>query len=676
MRLAEGVQATPELEVLLSCARRHVADPGAQRIRELVTGPFDWRELARLAQRHKLRPLVFRNLQAVCPESLSRSSFADALRDYRDYRARNRSLTRELQQVFSLLEGNDVATVPFKGPTLGSLAYGDPDLRQFADLDILIQPRDIPRARELLLSLGYRPRGRQEPALRQSRSWYEYSLVRPGVLLELHWSYGIRCVSLPRDPSAVRGRAKPVCVEKASIPTLCPEDAVVMLCAQGFKSHWDRLKFVVDLAELMRTHSELDWHLVLEESSDLRRMLYLGLSLARDLGGATIPQEIDRLIQADALVPRLAREAQRWMFRPRGARMLPAQHLFFQLGVRKQTRQRVAYLLEPNLEDRHSLRLPPALDFLYVLYRPLRLSWKYLRLLFVTRTAAGQRRFVPGCQLRHRTTRATYGPIASTQLQEAWSNLSPAVESSKMERSTIGAERFESLVSRLHDAEFERQDEVRRLLSDEYLRRIQKQLPERKPSKPFLLGVIGLIGSGKTTTLRYVSRRVAGSIMVRTDAARFLLKEYDIADEDNWSKYAPIANDIAFNVQKCLLASGYTVLFDRDFVEESKRERAQRYADAAGVPFYLIRIDLNEDLSLQRLATEWKRIETGERKQDFDHYLVVTRGKEGAVHRRGKFHEDLDSRNVTQLIGRLDNSVDRGTLEAQIDRVLAPVLPA
>jgi predicted kinase len=234
---------------------------------------------------------------------------------------------------------------------------------------------------------------------------------------------------------------------------------------------------------------------------------------------------------------------------------------------------------------------------------------------------------------------------------------------------------LEDLLCRLRDAEFEQQDETRRLLSEEYLRRIQEQLPQQKPSSPFLLGVIGLIGAGKTTTLRYIEQRVPGSVMVRTDAARFLLKESEIADENDWPKYAPIASDIAFNVQRCILTSGYTVLFDRDFVEASKQQQAQRDADAVGVPFHLIRIDLHRDLSLQRLEKEWERVEIGERKQNFDHFLVVTRGKEAAVYRRGKLHEELDSQDVPQLIGRLDNRGDKATLEAQIDAILTKVLP-
>ncbi len=69
--------------------------------------------------------------------------------------ALNILLTHELQKLLALFADNDVRAVPYKGPALALQLYGNVALRQFSDLDILVHPRDVLRARDLLLAEGY-----------------------------------------------------------------------------------------------------------------------------------------------------------------------------------------------------------------------------------------------------------------------------------------------------------------------------------------------------------------------------------------------------------------------------------------------------------------------------------------------------------------------------------------
>ena len=48
-------------------------------------------------------------------------------------------LTSELIKIMKLLEENDIKAIAFKGPTLAQLAYGDVTLRQYVDLDLLVE---------------------------------------------------------------------------------------------------------------------------------------------------------------------------------------------------------------------------------------------------------------------------------------------------------------------------------------------------------------------------------------------------------------------------------------------------------------------------------------------------------------------------------------------------------
>src|SRR5262245_54457784 len=54
--------------------------------------------------------------------------------------------TRQLVEIVAALEALGIQVMPYKGPMLALDAYGDPALRLFNDLDILVAPTDVDRA--------------------------------------------------------------------------------------------------------------------------------------------------------------------------------------------------------------------------------------------------------------------------------------------------------------------------------------------------------------------------------------------------------------------------------------------------------------------------------------------------------------------------------------------------
>jgi hypothetical protein len=72
--------------------------------------------------------------------------------------ARSLYLANQLTHVRGLLEQSGVTVIAFKGPTLAALAYREPGLREFSDLDLLVPFFEFPAARQTLIPHGYRPR--------------------------------------------------------------------------------------------------------------------------------------------------------------------------------------------------------------------------------------------------------------------------------------------------------------------------------------------------------------------------------------------------------------------------------------------------------------------------------------------------------------------------------------
>ena len=64
-------------------------------------------------------------------------------------------MTNRLLDILKLFEKSHVLAVPYKGPVLASGLYQNLSLREFADLDIVVQEKDVVPAADLLESSGF-----------------------------------------------------------------------------------------------------------------------------------------------------------------------------------------------------------------------------------------------------------------------------------------------------------------------------------------------------------------------------------------------------------------------------------------------------------------------------------------------------------------------------------------
>jgi Uncharacterised nucleotidyltransferase len=87
-------------------------------------------------------------------------------------------------------------------------------------------------------------------------------------LVELHWNFTPRTFSFLLEPESLWGRLERIPLGGDTVPTLPPEDLLVILCAHGCAEFWHQLKLVCDVAELIRVHEAMDWdELVREQAS-------------------------------------------------------------------------------------------------------------------------------------------------------------------------------------------------------------------------------------------------------------------------------------------------------------------------------------------------------------------------------------------------------------------------
>lgn len=397
--VSEHAETRAETELLLCCARTHLDAKTPERLRSLLRQDLDWQYLIRTAEMHGVMPLLYSSLHRTCPEAVPKSSLHELKNRYRANVQHSFFMAAELLKLLNLFETHRIKVVPFKGPVLAASVYRDLSLRQFGDLDILVHKQNILRAGELLVSQGYQSVGDDVDDLEHDHEQVAYlepnfyAFFQPDrkIRIDLQWRVTETYFSFSLDDERLWERLAPVSIAGKTVLTFAPMDLLLILCVHGSKHRWEKLKWVCDVAELVRVHREdIDWAKVQEEAYRLgvERMLGLGLFLAHELLGARLPGEVAKRVESDRRVLSVARQISDKLFAPSDKPTGDFQRVFFYLKAKDRWQDRwrfcsryvsqfVHKAITPNSKDRAGLPLPAPFFFLYYLFRPLRLTAQY-----------------------------------------------------------------------------------------------------------------------------------------------------------------------------------------------------------------------------------------------------------------------------------------------------------
>jgi hypothetical protein len=385
----------PEAQLLLACARCDGEPQTTAQIKALLQKELDWKYILEKAQHHFITPLLYKGLKSSAPGLVPETVFCQLQKYCQLHTRNNLYLTRELLELLNLFAGHGIQALPLKGPVLAALAYGDLSLRQFADLDILIQPRDLLRTLNLFYARGYQlaiPLTRmQQVAPRLSQKKDLILTNRHGnVRVELHWRLSGNHFSFPVYMDKLWQRLEPLQLGGSSVRSLPLSDLLLFLCMHGARHGWQRLEWVCDIAQLIRRHPELDWQQLLSEARALgsERNLTLGLFLAHDLLDTELPAEVLRCIEADPIVASLAAEIEELLFSGFESSLDISYWHDYHMRVRERLRDKLRLRIHyygrylrlatvPTERERELFALPAALSFFYYIVRPIRLTKKY-----------------------------------------------------------------------------------------------------------------------------------------------------------------------------------------------------------------------------------------------------------------------------------------------------------
>ena len=345
--------STATRQFLIRCLRSFLAVEGETPFEGVIEEEdVDWNFLLQLAAWHRVTPLLYRSLHNAGLRAAPVPVLSQIEVYVRSAAGHSLFLTGELLRLLKRLEAQGIPAIPFKGPALASLLYGDPALRHFDDIDILVRQEGYPSAKRLLLSLGYQPKyqltKRQEKAYLQSHHHKHFTLTRGDmrVDVELHWSIVPEDFPFHQDWEGVWERCERISFAGMTVDSLAPEDLLLFLCVHGSRHLWSRLQWICDVAQLVKCRETMDWGRVVKQANTSGgwRMFLLGIFLANDVLGMPLPHELGQEIRHDSQVAKLANRVRWQLFEGPLVIVKPWKETFFRLQLIDRARNRIAYL--------------------------------------------------------------------------------------------------------------------------------------------------------------------------------------------------------------------------------------------------------------------------------------------------------------------------------------------
>ena len=396
LKLENTLSETVEMQLLLTLLRN--SSSGTKNnddVRHVLSEKIDWDYLIRLAKFHKINPLILSLKTKSINANFTPTCFFDELKK-QHFLASTQSIimTKELINVIEVLKEHQIPTIAFKGPVLASCIYGNISARTFGDLDILVHSRDFLKTREILIqkgclsSINYLVSSeKQERKLISAMG--ECTLIGKGgkIFIDLHQRLDAGgFFRLSHDFEDVWDNLTEIKLLNYPVQTLSVENLLIYLCMHGTKSLWNRLSLIYDISELIGRYSNLSWSYILQRVKITKtdQMLFLGLTLARDLMNAPLPGDVETAINEDFRCQSLLERTKRkLLYKPLTSQEQDPNYLkqfifrFQTLSCFQDRWSCIVTLLQcliyPTQNDREFLKLPKKIYFLYYFIRPFRL---------------------------------------------------------------------------------------------------------------------------------------------------------------------------------------------------------------------------------------------------------------------------------------------------------------
>lgn len=304
------LDASAEFRFVCACCRSPADSERAPAIADASRAVADWRRVVAIARRHRVIGLTADGIRRCdgVPDEI-----AGELKRFAQGAAANG--LRQIAETINIdlaLRTAGARPLFLKGMPLGVLAYGNPSLKHSIDIDVVVEPDALARAAAILDDAGY-VRTMPAPDLPPAAlaAWFHHAKEANwrhpvhGTCVELHGRILHNPLLVPaltaRSPRQTVALQPDAVVDMLALPELYAH-----LVAHGAMHGWTRLKWLADLAGMVRSASlsVAELH-AMAEAMGIGRCSAQALLLGEALLGLDVPEAMANRLRADRAVRRL-----------------------------------------------------------------------------------------------------------------------------------------------------------------------------------------------------------------------------------------------------------------------------------------------------------------------------------------------------------------------------------
>jgi len=303
---------------MVACCRS-LFDPAARPAIAAQAGGIDVARLVEVAGRHRVEGIVWAAFRGAGIDDPALEPLGAAARTISRQGLRAAAESARLQSAFGTA-GIDLLFL--KGLTVGQIAFGNAFVKMSWDIDLLVASADVGAAADLLARLGYRCTSPGDRAdLVRWHAANKESVWRSGDGLhhvELHSRLADNPELIP-DIGMASPRQIVAIAPGIDLPTLATDELFAYLCVHGASSAWFRLKWVADLAGLLRGRDGDGIERLYRRSQTLgsARAAAQALMVVDALFGLPLPSGLRNVLERSAVNRWLAAAALRELAAPR-----------------------------------------------------------------------------------------------------------------------------------------------------------------------------------------------------------------------------------------------------------------------------------------------------------------------------------------------------------------------
>lgn len=392
--LAELVKIPVEFRLIFECI---ASNPDEKKIRKIIAEENpDMKFFWKLIQKHEVLPVVARTFGNFSYRANPGATFSNFRNKASQIAFKNNVFEEELLRIIEALQTHTIPVIPYKGAVIARYVYGDPFLRPYGDLDILIRKNDYYSVKQVMAALGYMPLKKESEEQEKNRLEEDcenaFTFQRNGldITLDVHWNLMKKFQRLDIPFEKLWNEGRKVNFRGREIVIFSPEDTFITLVMHhGLKHLWEDLKGIQDIFFLLKDENQIDQNKLIYLARELKveKLLYVGCLLAARIFNCQLPTVIQEKIEENPELEKIVflkiQSITSFRFdtiKPANLNHQQIQSAIYRDGLKDKLlvfSNGINNIFKPNILDKNVIKLPVYLSFLYYVIRPFRvlISW-------------------------------------------------------------------------------------------------------------------------------------------------------------------------------------------------------------------------------------------------------------------------------------------------------------